>query len=139
YYCKNDLCTVYEPYQGKYFVEFDNDNGTIYRYILGYYGDFYNKSNLNYIETINNETVHVYIGCKTDNQCFSNKCVNNICEFNDEANIERCDTLYIKSNFFSQRPKHYTHCGRFPYFSCTKNEECSFNTYNGGECNSGRD
>ncbi|ORX57286.1 hypothetical protein BCR36DRAFT_367352 [Piromyces finnis] len=82
-----------------------------------------------YIDSNKNETIHVFIDRKVDSQCFSNKCVNHTFTYNAKANIERCNTLYVKSSIFilGLRPKHYTQYSRMLDDSYLYNEECSFN------------
>lgn len=50
-----------------------------------------------YVESNKNKTMHVSTDYKTDNQCFSNKCTNNISTYNPESNVERCNVLYTKT------------------------------------------
>ncbi|ORY54063.1 hypothetical protein LY90DRAFT_507942 [Neocallimastix californiae] len=50
------------------------------------------------------------IRCTKDSQCFTNKCVNNICVFNENGDIKLCVD---------------GHCGRFMGDPCTTRDECA--------------
>ncbi|OUM57343.1 hypothetical protein PIROE2DRAFT_17711 [Piromyces sp. E2] len=91
---------------------------------------YYCKDNviISKYEYYNNET-HISVACKNNIQCFSNKCVNNTCISNIEANIERCDTLYTEKTI-----EKYLHCGRMLNEYCTENVECSFNNCSNNRC-----
>jgi hypothetical protein len=52
----------------------------------------------------------VTIGCTKDSQCFTNKCVNTRCVFNENGDIKRCVD---------------GHCGIFMGDPCTTRDECA--------------
>ncbi|OUM57699.1 hypothetical protein PIROE2DRAFT_17225 [Piromyces sp. E2] len=86
-----------------------------YRYILTTYATGYENIISQYIDSHNNsETIHVSTDCKIDTQCFSNKCINNSCTYNAEANVIQ----------------EYMNCGRMIGESCSKDTDCScFNNH----------
>jgi len=45
------------------------------------------------------------LNVKTDEQCFSNKCVENTCRYNAESDMEYCNDVYTKPTIFSQSKK----------------------------------
>ncbi|OUM56394.1 hypothetical protein PIROE2DRAFT_19011, partial [Piromyces sp. E2] len=100
----------------------NTDNPHYFSYAYGY------KSIISNYEYYNNDT-HVSVACKNNIQCFSNKCVNNTCTSNIEANIERCDTLYTEKTI-----EKYLHCGHMLHEYCTENIECSFNNCSYNKC-----
>jgi len=96
------VCTCIKELYIKPFIEHQDKNGYIHRYILIPYADYRDAMSL-YIESNINETIHVSTDCKIDVQCYSNKCFNNTCIYNVEANIERCDTLFTRHTSFFRK------------------------------------
>ncbi|OUM61996.1 hypothetical protein PIROE2DRAFT_11811 [Piromyces sp. E2] len=128
-----NICTCIPDNYNKPFIEFPDNKGYFHRYIFIPYASRYEPIIGEYIESNNNTNINVSTNCKTDTQCFSNKCFNNSCVFNINSNVERCDTLYEKP-FLDTVSKEYTHCGRAVGESCTKNSECSFDNCDNGIC-----
>jgi len=120
----------------KPFIELPDKSGDLHRYILIPYAIGYNDFISQYIKSNTNKTIHVSTDCRTDAQCFSNKCLNNTCTYNVEANIERCDTIRTRHTL-SSPSKEYTNCGRMVGEVCTKSSDCSFNSCSNGECSFG--
>jgi len=136
-YCKDNVCVCVNSSYITPFIELPDKNGYIHRYILIPYGYSYDEVISSYINSNNNKTIHVSTDCKTDNQCFSNKCFNSTCTYNINANVERCDMLYTKPTL-SSPSNSYINCGRMIGESCTKATDCSFKNCNiRGECSSG--
>ncbi|OUM62487.1 hypothetical protein PIROE2DRAFT_11242 [Piromyces sp. E2] len=132
-YCKDNICTCIPDNYNKPFIEFPDNKGYFHRYIFIPYASEYEPVIGKYIKSNNNTNINISTNCKTDTQCFSNKCINNSCVFNINSNVERCDTLYEKP-FLDTVSKEYTHCGRAVGESCTKNSECSFDNCDNGIC-----
>ncbi|ORX40405.1 hypothetical protein BCR36DRAFT_339126 [Piromyces finnis] len=134
YVCKDDDCIYIQPNSSKPFIEIEDKNGYLHRYIFTSYIDDYEVTIANYIESNINKTIHVSTDCKTDSQCFSNKCINNRCIKNLEVNIEHCVSLYIRPSAFYSSYIGYTKCGRMPGEPCIKNSDCSSNKCYRGTC-----
>ncbi|KAL6600835.1 hypothetical protein U3516DRAFT_84354, partial [Neocallimastix sp. 'constans'] len=113
--CKYDVC--FNLMLKKPFIELPDTNGTLHIYIVEPYQAHYN---------VNKEMLPFSTKCKSNEQCFSDKCVNNTCIRNLQANILRCDTLYTHPHLFISQ-KSFIHCGRMLGDSCDKNDECSSN------------
>ncbi|ORX35518.1 hypothetical protein BCR36DRAFT_263374, partial [Piromyces finnis] len=77
--------------------------------------------------------IDVSTDCKTDTQCFSNKCFNNTCTYNVNANVESCDTIYTETTLFSESNSDI-YCGLMVGESCTKDIDCSFKACYNGTC-----
>ena len=122
YLCKDNVCVCIEEIYNKPFIEFPDKDNYIHKYILIPFAPFYKNVISQYIKSNKNETIHVSTDCKTDTQCFSNKCINNTCTFNIEANIERCDVLYTHPTV-SSRSEEYVNCGRMLGESCNRNDD----------------
>jgi len=130
-FCKDNVCTIQSDlHQIKPFIELPDKNGYIHKYILIPYANGYNVHISSFIRSNSNETIHISTDCKTDTQCYSNKCFNNTCTYNVEANVERCNLLYTHPTLFST-VKEYMKCGRMIGESCTKNSDCSSNICDG--------
>jgi len=110
-FCKDNVCVNVSIASIKPFIELPDKNGYIHRYILIPYALGYDSFINQYIESNRNETISVSTDCKLDSQCFSNKCLNNTCTYNVEANVERCDLLYTHHTIHSPSEV-YTNCGR---------------------------
>jgi len=121
--CKGSYCFTADRMFGLPFIEIPintntsrvNDNNTdcemckrsktqVYRYILHPYIWYRNH------DISDNTSTE----CTKDAQCFTNKCVNNTCTFNENGNITRC---------------RYGRCGRFIGDPCLNKNDCSE-----GEC-----
>jgi len=82
------------------------------------------------------------LNVKTDEQCFSNKCVENTCRYNAESDMEYCNDVYTKPTIFSQskkkkkkkKKKKDLYCGRMVGEYCAKNSDCSYKNCTGGRC-----
>jgi hypothetical protein len=133
YVCKDKICVCISGYINKPFIEFPDKNGSIHNYILVPYTDINNNFIYNDDNSTNNETIYVSTNCKTDLQCFSNKCIANECTYNVDSNISRCDYVYVKPSVFSKQ-KHHHHCGRMLGEKCTKHVDCSFEQCDNGIC-----
>ncbi|OUM62008.1 hypothetical protein PIROE2DRAFT_11828 [Piromyces sp. E2] len=94
----------------------------------------YNTTTVNPGCTEDRLFINVSTNCKTDTQCFSNKCIDNTCKRNVEANIKRCDFICKRPNVFTPNPHCYTNCGRMIGDDCTKDEDCSFKFCYHGSC-----
>jgi len=122
--CKGSYCFTADREFGLPFIEIPintntsrlNDNSTdckiykhsknkVNRYILHPYVYYHDP----YIHEI------ISTNCTQNYQCFTNKCVNNICTFNEDDIITRC---------------RYGRCGRFIKDPCLNKYDCSE-----GECN----
>ncbi|KAL6595870.1 hypothetical protein U3516DRAFT_817613 [Neocallimastix sp. 'constans'] len=112
--CKNDVC--FNLRLEKPFIEFPDTNGTLHSYIVEPYATSYDV----------NDDLLFSTKCKSNEQCFSDKCVNNTCIRNLQTNILRCDTLYNRPHLFISQ-KSSIHCGRMLGNPCDKNDECSSN------------
>ncbi|KAL6593398.1 hypothetical protein U3516DRAFT_917247 [Neocallimastix sp. 'constans'] len=112
--CKNDVC--FKSMLEKPFIELPDTNGTLHIYIVEPYESSYDVSPKLLFST----------KCKSNEQCFSDKCVNNTCIRNLQSKISRCDTLYTRPHLFISQKKSI-HCGRMLGDPCDKNDECSSN------------
>jgi len=130
-FVKDDICLCIYGYYQKPFIELSDNKGIIHRYILIPYVYGYENIILEYTE--NNKNVSVSTDCKTNSQCFSNKCVNNLCDFNINSNVKRCDIVYEKPSLNSSG-KEYIKCGRMVGEYCTNNSDCSFNNCVNKKC-----
>jgi len=141
YYCRKDDCvTISNDYDGiKPYIQLPDENGNVKNYIvrsfpydeklkkLSYYADFIDYSNLDYgVEILS-------LKCNNDSECLYNKCIDNHCVFNDEAQVVHCDTIY---NFFALFEYSYIHCGKGYHDPCNKNNECSSKKCMEGSCSS---
>jgi len=131
HYCKDDVCVCMNDTSIKPFIELPDKNGYIHRYILTTYATSYEIIISKYINSHNNETVS--IDCKIDTQCFSNKCIDNRCTYNADANVERCDFIYTRPTTFTPKQE-YLNCGRMIGESCSKDADCSFKDCENGRC-----
>ncbi|ORX65994.1 hypothetical protein BCR32DRAFT_272679 [Anaeromyces robustus] len=120
-FCKDNVCVPVSIGYVKPFIELPDRNGHIHRYILTPYASDYNHFYYN-----KNETFNVSVDCKTDDQCFSDNCVNNMCTYNANSDVERCDIVYTRPTIFSST-KEYVNCGRMIGEFCTKDSDCSTN------------
>ncbi|OUM59713.1 hypothetical protein PIROE2DRAFT_14684 [Piromyces sp. E2] len=134
YYCKDDVCACLDKDLTKPFIELPDKNGYIHRYILIPYVYDYEYIKAYYTKSNNNTNINLSTNCKTDTQCFSNKCIDNTCEYNAEANIKRCDTICKRPTVFTPSSPCYIYCGRMLGEDCTKDEDCSFKYCYKGRC-----
>ncbi|ORX50355.1 hypothetical protein BCR36DRAFT_412379 [Piromyces finnis] len=132
-YCKDDVCVCINDGDIKPFIELPDKNGYIHKYILIPYTSGHRNIISEFIESNNNINIHVSTNCTTDSQCFLNKCIENTCEHNIKANVERCDIVYTKPSIFSHG-KEYLNCGRMLGEICLKDSDCSFNSCKGITC-----
>ncbi|KAG4081745.1 hypothetical protein H8356DRAFT_1284815 [Neocallimastix lanati (nom. inval.)] len=64
--------------------------------------------------------------CTTDSQCLYDKCVNNLCVFNENAPLTHCDDVYTRPGIFKKHAYND---------KCTNDNECSSKLcYNNGLC-----
>jgi len=91
-FCKNNVCACMRENVIKPFIELPDLNGNINRNILVPYSLINKSFNYEY----KNKTIYISLECKNDFQCFSNKCVNNICTNNTDSDVYRCDSIFIK-------------------------------------------
>jgi len=133
YYCRQDTCIML--YEGAYkpYIEFPDEKENIRTYIL--YSCIYNNK-LNKTENcekiLDNNDNNISVICKTDSECFFNKCIDNNCVFNKESPIYHCDIIY---KYFAIFEHSYVHCGKTYNDVCTNNNECSSNKCQKGICN----
>jgi len=132
-FCKGDVCVCMYESVIKPFIELPDQNNHIRKYILVPYANYYKDFMYEYN---NNETVYISLKCSNDYQCFSNKCVDNICTYNENSDATRCDRIYTRYNMFSRKKDigGHIHCGRMLHEYCTEDEECSFNSCKNNRC-----
>ena len=134
-YCKDNVCVCVDSAYIKPFIELPDKNGYIHRYILIPYAFGYKDVISSYIESKDNKTIHVSTDCKTDTQCFSNKCFNNTCTYNENANVVRCDPVYeVQKTLLSESYTLNVYCGRMLGEYCTKNTDCSYKSCGDNRC-----
>jgi len=132
YYCRYDTCIMLYESVSKPYIEFPDEKGNIKTYILRscIYNDKLNKTE-NCKKTIK-KADNISIMCKSDSECFFNKCIDNNCVFNKESTIYHCDIIY---KYFAIFEHSYVHCGKTYNDVCTNNNECSSNKCQEGICN----
>ena len=131
YYCKNDICVQVDRHYLPLCVEIPDENGNIKRYISKTY-TYDNLKSKNYFaaSTLSND-ININIGCTSDSQCLSNKCINGICIFNEENPIEFCTDIYrflfiLGGKILYLTTMHsYMHCGKVIDDTCKTNNECA--------------
>jgi len=138
YYCKNNNCIKVDRHYLPKFIEFPDKEGNIKRYISKSYNYndlesddyFYSIHELSKDygcnNTQNNEICYtdVYISfrCTSDSHCLTNKCIHNICVFNEENPIDFCTDIYSFSLIFGRRS--YMYCGKTIGELCKIDNEC---------------
>jgi len=98
--------------------EFPDDNGNVIPYIA-VTCSFDNIKSKNYnnttCETYENGIHCVYLICNLDSQCLSNKCIENLCVFNDETPIDHYNDI-CSCPFLFNTKKPYMFCGKAFYY-----------------------
>ncbi|KAG4095772.1 hypothetical protein H8356DRAFT_1398273 [Neocallimastix lanati (nom. inval.)] len=84
----------------------EHQKNKVNRYITFPYVDFFSLE----------KAYKTSVKCSKDSQCFTNKCVNNDCVFNEKRDIKLCVD---------------GHCGRFMGDPCTTRDECAEGDYDG--------
>lgn len=113
FYCKDNLCAKTNYEYTDSFVEFPDENGKMKKYIT----DTCPRNKFKY--GMCNGKNQFYTNCTTNSDCLSNKCLKNVCVFNDENPIVHCDDIYLGGK------KSYMHCGKPYYDTCKTDDECS--------------
>jgi len=141
YYCRKDDCvTISNDYDGiKPYIQLPDENGNVKNYIA--YSCTYDDKLKKLVDCVNRYKYtsfdygveYLSVLCKNDSECLYNKCIDNHCVFNDEAQVVHCDTIY---NFFALFEYSYIHCGRGYHDPCNKNNECSSKKCMKGSCSS---
>jgi len=136
YYYKNKICVRVDSQSLPLFVEIPDEYHIIRRYICKSFS--YNDFKLGNYFTITHAFKRDYVSnnCTSDIQCLTNKCMNNICIFNEESPTEFCTNVYGYSIFFGKHS--YMHCGKEYGDSFKRNKECaSKNCLKDGVCSEG--
>eukprot|EP00833_Pecoramyces_ruminatium_P009501 jgi/Orpsp1_1/1183533/evm.model.c7180000085632.1 len=123
FYCRNDTCVQVKNPDIFPFVNFPDENGNLSNYIIE--SCTYNNAMLGNCRnfTTNLEGILYSTLCSSNSECFSDKCVNSYCVFNDEL-VSSCDSIYISPSIFTERHS-YMHCGRVLNEPCENDDECS--------------
>jgi len=119
YYCKNDICVEIDNEYFNPFIEIPDKSGNVSLYIM--------KTFINHnseIDSIPCNEVCVSYKCTNVSQCLYDKCVNNLCVFNENASVIHCDDIYTKPGIFKKRSS-YMYCGKAYNDKCTNDNECS--------------
>ena len=128
YYCNqnNDICVVTSKFNERPYINFKDENGIFKTYIVNICPYTYNLTNCygdEYKLDNNDESIYCSFKCTKDSDCLYNKCINNVCVYNEESSIIHCEEIYdIKYKYFDDI---HTHCGKPHFENCTTGEECS--------------
>lgn len=131
YYCNkdNDFCVFGYKYNMKPYINFRVKNGNYKTYISKTCAYTYNLTNCygdEYKIFDSDESIYCSFKCTKDSDCLYNKCINNVCVYNEESSIIHCEEIYnIKHKYFEDI---HTHCGKPHFENCTTDEECSSET-----------
>jgi len=142
YLCKNNICTEVERHALDHFVEIPDEKGNKKIYIgkTCLYDEiksqrYRNKKTTTIPCTSNQENkqynnnceknVVISLDCTSNSQCLSNKCIDNVCVFNEYKPIDFCTTIYKRIIF--RIGYTYMHCGKMIGEPCIKNKECGSN------------
>ncbi|ORX76557.1 hypothetical protein BCR32DRAFT_248653 [Anaeromyces robustus] len=154
YLCKDDICTEVKREALRRFIEIPDKKGNKKLYICKtyLYDDIESHRYLNKKMTtipctpISNQenenksynkecqkNVIISLDCTSDSQCLSNKCIDNVCVFNEDSPIDFCTSVYKHIIFLVGYT--YMHCGKMIGEPCQNNKECgSKNCLLGGYC-----
>jgi len=118
HFCKNDICVKTDNQYEKPFIEIPDKNGNVHLYISRtfLYKDIKLKIPLD--GRCSNDACISY-KCNNDSECLYNKCIDNLCAFNDEAPVVHCDNIYLGHR------KSYMYCGKAYGDTCNNEDECS--------------
>ncbi|ORX49593.1 hypothetical protein BCR36DRAFT_450133 [Piromyces finnis] len=123
FYCRSDVCIYIGSNYRPNFIDFPSENGTLKTYILE--TCLYENAILGYCDTkLNYPNITYSTSCNNHSECFSNKCINNFCVYNDDNPIIACDSIYIYNPPFSSSST-YMNCGKDYKESCINDDECS--------------
>ncbi|KAL6597636.1 hypothetical protein LY90DRAFT_513289 [Neocallimastix californiae] len=118
FYCKGDLCCKTEYGYTEYFAEFPDENGRMKKYITKTCAhDKIGTEKCNGKSYAEGQVF--YTNCTADSDCLSNKCLKNVCVFNDENPIVHCDDIYLGGS------RSYMYCGKQYGNTCKTDDECS--------------
>jgi len=130
YYCRNDICVQVKSGKKYGFVEIPDKNGNIKRYI----SRSCTYDNLKSANCIEGKVVYyekenklnqiiISFRCISDSQCLTNKCINNICIFNEKNPYEYCSNIY-RFSFILGGGRSYMYCGKEVDDICKNNNDC---------------
>jgi len=128
YYCNQDtdICTYTHTGNNAAYINFKDKEGKLKRYII---------KNCNHADNItrcyggeyrlglSNEYAYCSFKCNQDSDCLYNKCINNVCVYNDESSIIACEDVYTRVYEYFTRA--YVHCGKPDWERCSSHEECA--------------
>ncbi|ORX82918.1 hypothetical protein BCR32DRAFT_292309 [Anaeromyces robustus] len=128
YYCNkdSDICVYTGKEDIASYIKFKDKNGNLKNYIAATcpytynitrcYGDEYKLIN-------SDDYVYCSYKCTKDSDCLYNKCINNVCVYNEKSSIIHCEEIYTRVYKYFDHT--YVHCGKPNHEFCSSNEECS--------------